>query len=138
MQQLELQTAAMGLNTPPHIAMEIENIRDQIKQMQIGSRDIISVELLQRMEPAERWKRLYDAIWEIEQVIYTLQKNAEQSRDHLQARHKEFNTEIQRIGFENELLRRSYTRLSLAAWGTSGFVGLALLGGLLVALRKRG
>lgn len=109
--KLKLQAATYGIDAPPHVSMEIDSIEAHIKQVEMGSKSLISVELLERMEPAERWKRLYDSIWEIEIILYTLQKNVEADRLRLQSRHREFNIAIQRNIFEIELLKRNQRKM---------------------------
>lgn len=111
LQQLELHAATTGIDTPAHVSIEINNIRQEIEQVQMSSKSLISLELLQRMEPVERWKRLYDSIWEVEIILHTLQKNAESDRLRTQNRHTEFNQQIQRISFENEALKNNQRRM---------------------------
>lgn len=107
LQQLELHAATTGIDTPPHVNIEIDNLRQEIEQVKMSSKSLISLELLQRMEPVERWKRLYDSIWEVEILLYTLQKNTENDRIRTQKRHMEFNVNDQRATFEIELLKRN-------------------------------
>lgn len=111
LQQLELHAATTGIDTPPHVNIEIDNIRQEIEDVQMSSKSLISVELLQRMEPVERWKRLYEAIWEVEIILHRLQKNTESDRLRTQARHTEFNIANQRATFEIELLKRDQRRI---------------------------
>ena len=106
LQVLELQSAAYGLDTPPHIVNEIESLKSKIEETRMASKSIISVQLLANMEPNERWKRLYDAIWEIEILLYTVQKNTEADRMRIQTRHTEFNIALQRNIIETEYYRR--------------------------------
>lgn len=108
---LEQQAGAYGLDTPPHIVIEIEDIKEKLQETTMAHKSIISVGLLQRMEPNERWKRLYDAIWEVEIILYTLQKNVAVDRIRLQARHTEFNTAIQRVMIESEYMKRNQKRM---------------------------
>lgn len=107
---LETQAATYGLDTPPHIVIEIEDLKGKIEETKMSHKSIISVQLLARMEPNERWKRLYDAIWEIEIILYTLQKNVAADRLRLQARHTEFNTALQRTMIDVEYAKRMKAR----------------------------
>jgi|ERR1700754_1347383 len=111
---LESQAATYGLDTPPHIVVEIEQLKEKIDETKMSHKSIISVQLLARMEPNERWKRLYDAIWEIEIILYTLQKNITADRIRLQARHTEFNTVLQRVLIDSEYDSRAHKRIIAA------------------------
>lgn len=122
---LEQQAAAYGMDTPPHIVIEIGNIQDKIEETKMANKSIISVQLLQHMEPNERWKRLYDAIWEVEILLYTLQKNTAADRERIQLRHTEFNITLQRTMIENEYYRR-IVRVMLVAV----FIAYVLIGTL--------
>jgi hypothetical protein len=122
---LELQSAAYGLDTPPHIVTEIEGLKEKIEETRMASKSIISVQLLANMEPNERWKRLYDAIWEVEILLYTLQKNSESDRTRIQNRHTEFNISLQRNIIETEYYRR-IVRVLFAAT----FLAYVLIGAL--------
>lgn len=113
LEQLELQAAALGLQTPPHVSVEIEDIKAKIEQVKVENQSIISIEIIERMTPAEQWKRLYDEIWKIEKIVYTLQQNDTNNRIHQQKRHAEFNTAIQNIIFEHVLIKRDIHRLNV-------------------------
>lgn len=104
---LEVQAAQMGIDAPPHVVTEIEQIKSRLEEITMGSMSLISVELLQRMEPVERWKRLYDSLWELIIKFHTLEKNVESDRLRLQSRHKDFNIAIQRNTIENEFIKRN-------------------------------
>jgi len=112
---LQLQEATYGADVPVHVAMEIESTKARIERIQVGSRNIISVELLEKMETPERWKRLYDAAWQLEVDLYTVEKTLESDRHHNQSRHKEFNMAVQRNTFEIEMMKREQKRLYIYA-----------------------
>lgn len=122
LEHLELQAASYGLDVPVHIALEIDNTRAQIEQIEVGSRSIISVELLEKMEPAERWKRLYDAIWQVEVELYSIKKTLESDRQHNQSRHKEFNMTIQKTIFDMDLIKRTQGKIYYIALFISLFI----------------
>jgi hypothetical protein len=65
------------------------------------------------MTPAEQWKGLYDAVWQVRKEIYALQQNDTNNRIHQQKRHTEFNTAIQNILFGNVLIKRDIHRLNV-------------------------
>lgn len=122
LQHLNLQAATYGLNMPTHIAMEIDSVKTQIEQIEVGSRNIISVELLERMEPVERWKRLYDAIWQLEVDLYSIKKTLDSDRHHNQSRHKEFNMTIQKTIFDMALIKRTQGKIYYIALFISLFI----------------
>lgn len=111
LEHLELQAANYGIDVPVHIAMDIDSTKAQIEQIEVGSRSILSVELLEKMEPAERWKRLYDAIWQVEVDMYSIKKTLESDRHHNQSRHKEFNTTIQRLTFYMDMIKSTQRKI---------------------------
>jgi hypothetical protein len=107
---LKIKAAQYGIDAPVHVLTEIEDIETQMQELQMSTKSLVSIELLQRQTPLEIWKRLYDAIWEVEIRLHTLIKNAEADRIRLQSRHTEFNTVLQRSIFEIELLKRNQTK----------------------------
>lgn len=111
LQILELQAASYGIDAPPQVLTEIQDIKSRIEQLQMSTKSLVSIELLQRMTPLEIWKRLYDAIWEIELIIHTIKKNIESDTVRIQKRHTEFNISVQRNSFEIELLKRGYSSI---------------------------
>jgi len=111
LEHLELQAAGYGIDVPVHIAMDIDSTKAQIEQIEVGSRSILSVELLEKMEPAERWKRLYDAIWQVEVDMYSIKKTVESDRHHNQSRHKEFNTTIQHLTFYMDMIKSTQRKI---------------------------
>lgn len=108
---LEVKAAQYGLDAPVHVLTEMEDIKSQLEELQMSTKSLVSIELLQRQTPLEIWKRLYDAIWEIEIILHTLKKNTEADRIRIQGRHTEFNTTLQRNVFEVELLKRHQSRI---------------------------
>lgn len=109
--ELELQAAAMGMSTPPHVNVEIQDIRERVQVLSQSAHPIISAEMIARMEPGERWKRLYDAIWELEVMVYSQQKNGDAARLDIQKRFMDINKLIQRCVFEIEIAKRERRRL---------------------------
>lgn len=121
---LETQAATYGLDTPPHIVIEIGQLKEKIEDTRMAHKSIISVQLLAHMEPNERWKRLYDAVWEVEIILYTLQKNIDADRLRLQSRHMEFNTSLQRVMIDSEYQSRTDKRIYIALCTLAALVAL--------------
>lgn len=113
LEQLELQAAALGVQTPPNIIVEIEDIKAKIEHATIGSESIISIEILERMTPAQQYKGLHDFVWHQSKQIYTLQQNDTSNRINVRERHTEFNIAIQSVQFENALLKLNIRRLNV-------------------------
>lgn len=111
---LEQQQARYGLDVPPHILLELDELRDEIEHTKMRHRGIMSAELLASMPPAEIWKNLYDSQWETNVIIYAMQKETERDRKNIQNRHREFNETIQKLIFENELLKRNQRYMFMA------------------------
>lgn len=111
LQALEMQAATFGLDTPPHISIEIEDIKQKIETTRLGAHSLLSADMINNMPPVERWKRLYDATWDIEIRIYAIEKELKNDRINIQSRHKEFNIAIQKVLFDNVSLWNNIHRL---------------------------
>lgn len=109
---LELQAAQFGLATPVHLVTQIEALHVELAKIDAVNHHPLSQETIESLPPAELWKRLYDAIWEVEINLYAVQSAAKKDKTDREERQKTLDTLLfaqdTQIALVSELSKRLY------------------------------